>query len=154
MTTIPIYYDPAYPGIYVGSQVYPPGSLQAIINGQGLIEVWLGAQVTRVVGPVPYTQVVDKNGDVFASASLLVSSLTTAFTTQPPSGGASQLVDEYTATVNGAQTRTVATPLPSSAMLYINGLAQSATAFSVSGTTATYPATLNIQVGDLVTLVY
>jgi hypothetical protein len=55
----------------------------------------------------------------------------------------------------GAQTITAPFPMiPTSARIYINGLPQSPSAFSISGQVVTLPVGLNIIAGDLLTLEY
>lgn len=62
---------------------------------------------------------------------------------------------EYTALVNGVQSFTLENPaFPNGFKLFVNGLRQSASAYSVSGSTVELPDSLNILTNDLIIFEY
>lgn len=63
-------------------------------------------------------------------------------------------VDEFIAAEDGALTRNYAAAPSPKATLFINGLRQAGSAFTVSGMSATFPDALQITTGDLVTFNY
>ena len=60
-------------------------------------------------------------------------------------------VDEFVAAQDGATTRNYGAAPSPKATLFINGLRQAGSAFTVSGMSATFPDTLEIKTGDLIT---
>jgi len=106
--------------------------------------VSLSPQDTKT--PVPIT---------FASDASTVSLAVQALMRGPQgaSGGLSN-VDEFVATVGGTQTRTYETAPSASTMVFINGLRQSGSSFSITNTSITLPSTLNIEIGDLIQVEY
>lgn len=72
----------------------------------------------------------------------------------PPgaSGGASYLIDEYTATSSGQQQRNYPQNCAAGTNVFINGLKQTPSSFTVSGNSITLPSELSIQVGDLIVI--
>jgi hypothetical protein len=67
------------------------------------------------------------------------------------SGGPSGLTaDEFTATSDGAQTRTYSTTPSPNTTVYINGLIQQSGSFTISGDTVSLPDSLAIQTDDYI----
>ena len=70
--------------------------------------------------------------------------------------GPSGVLQEYAATAiaSGAQTATLSPAATANGILYINGVAQPRSSYSVSGVTLTLPAGLAIQIGDVIVFDY
>ena len=134
MTAIAVYYDPNYPGLYVSgvdtSTVYPPGTLSASADGGGNVSIWIGNEIARVAGPMPFGWVTDQNGGVFASAALTLAYLLSQFSQGPASGGGA-VIDSFAITVAGAMTKNYSNALPVGASVFVNGLLQDAVDFTV-----------------------
>lgn len=69
---IAAWYDAAHPGLFLSGfgQVFPPGTLLALLNADSTIEIWTAGQTSRIAGPVPFGMIADVSGNVFASAAL------------------------------------------------------------------------------------
>ena len=99
-----------------------------------------GARIGAYVDPelqrfqTPYTPAPDRGGAIIGT-----------------SGATTFVVDEFVSETAGAQTKTYGVTLMGPYYLFINGLLQTASAFSITApSTLVMPAGLNIQVGDTI----
>lgn len=156
---IAVYFDAQHPGLFIQGaltgDIYPPEGLSALINNDGFIEVYIGQDAQRVLGPVPYNWVTNAAGQPFPSAALTLAYLETQFALTASGGGggggSTIVIDEFIASTAGAMTKAYTT-LPLVVSVYINGLRQSASEYSVAGVTLVLSAALDIFIGDKITV--
>lgn len=85
----------------------------------------------------------------------VVTTPTAPVVTQPSTPSAFSLIEvEFTIATDGGTTHTLSDSGISNTMLFINGLLQSKSAYTVTGVTLVLPPSLNLFTGDAITFVY